>query len=554
MWRHLRLESLGVISDAELELGPGFTVITGETGAGKTMIVTALDLLRGERARTGVVRHEADRARVEAIIETTDPQIVELVTEAGGHIEDELVLGRQVSAAGRSRAIAGGATVPAGLLARLTDRLVAVHGQSDQQRLVKADEQRRALDRFAGAELEQALNEHAPLWTSWKEAQKRLETLQTSTADRLQRVSVLRHGLEQIESVAPEPGEDRELAETETRLAHAEGLAAAAVGAAETLSGAELDVTTTLNGVIQTLESQAGHDSNLDELTARVRSASIELADVASELHAYGSAVEFDPARLASVQERRAELGRLQRVYGPTLDDVLEWRAKAAAELTELDLSDTQLEQLAAEVQQLADEVNASAARITRLRSAAATKFAAEVEAELVDLALEHARLSVQIQPAEVGRNGADQVQFLFAANSGAQPQPLGIAASGGELSRIMLAIEVVLAGRDPVPTIVFDEVDAGIGGRTAREVGRRLARLAQHTQVIAVTHLAQVASCADAHFVVSKSDDGTVTSSDVRRLVADDRVVELTRMLSGHEDSSAAQEHARELLAQTPK
>lgn len=548
MWQSLRLASLGVIEEAELDLGPGFTVITGETGAGKTMVVTALGLLRGERADSALVRRGADRARIEASVVAT-PEVAALVEEAGGQVDDDLVLARVLTSQGRSRALAGGSTVSAGLLSRLADSLVAVHGQSDQQRLVRPQEQRGALDRYAGAEVSDLLAQYQPDYERLRELRARLHDLRTHAGERLQRLDLLRHGLDEIDAVDPQPGEDEELVQRENRLAHAEALAAAAAGASVALSEDEHSAAAALAAAKSVVDPVAGNDPRLEALAERLRRAAIDLTDIASELAAYAADVDLDPAGLATVQERRAALTALQRRYGPGLDDVIAWAERARAEVLELDLDDTAIERLESEADAARDRVVELAGRLTQARTRAAEQLAEEVGRELADLALPSARLEVRVVPGDPGPHGADDVEIWFAANSGAEPRPLARAASGGELSRLMLAIEVVLAGRDPVPTLVFDEVDAGIGGRTAVEVGRRLARLAQHAQVIAVTHLPQVAAFADSHFVVSKSDDGTVTSSSVLRLEHDSRVDELARMLAGLDDSAAAQEHARELL-----
>ncbi len=549
MWHSLRLQSLGVISEAEVEFGSGFTVITGETGAGKTMVISALALLRGERANTSLIRKGSSQARIEATVNLDDVDLAELVREAGGEVDDELILARVLSPQGRSRAIAGGASVPAGLLAKVTDRLVAVHGQSDQQRLVHVDQQRIALDRFAGPELAATMETYSTQWRELQEAKRQLDALNSNSAERLQRLEFLRFGLAEVADLAPVRGEDLELQTEENRLAHAESLVTAAMGAAHLLADADITATSLLNDAMAHLHAAEGHDETLDLLAARLKELSIDLEDIASELHSYGTAIDIDPQRLGGVQERRAALGMLQRKYGPTLDEVIDWAESAAREIADLDLGEEGLAQRQEDVKNQTAAVEATAARISQLRRAAAGRLATAIEAELADLALDKATMNIEIEASEIGPHGADRIRFLFAANSGSEAQPIGQSASGGELSRLMLAIEVVLADRDPVPTLVFDEVDAGIGGRTAVEVGRKLARLAKNAQIIVVTHLAQVAAFADQHFVVSKNDDGDVTHSSVFQVDGAQRVEELARMLSGLEDSETALAHARELL-----
>ncbi|WP_309969353.1 DNA repair protein RecN [Aeromicrobium panaciterrae] len=556
MWQHLRLSSLGVIDSAELELSAGFTVITGETGAGKTMVVTALGLLRGDRADLGLVRQGADQARVEASIGVpAGAAAVAAVEEAGGRIDDDVViLGRVLSAQGRSRALAGGATVPAALLAEVTDELVAVHGQSDQHRLLRSTEQRSALDRFAGAEFTAAAEAYEPVYRRWRIVERTLNELRTHAQERARELDVLRYGLDEIEQVAPEPREDETLKADESRLAHSESLARAADQAQRALAG-DGDVQAARTKIAEAstaLRESAGHDPALDALGERVHELGILLDEVATELAAYSGGVELDPERLSTIQERRAALSGLQRKYGPTLDDVMAWAEKSAARLNELSHDDASIEELEAEQAQLVPETMRLAKVMSDLRTEAAQRLSGLVDTEIAQLSMPSARLVVQVTSAEdavPGAHGIDEVEFQFAANSGTGLRPLHKGASGGELSRLMLALEVVLADRTTVPTLVFDEVDAGIGGKAAVEVGRRLAKLSEHAQVIAVTHLPQVAAFAHHHFVVTKDDDGTITSSSVVELGEDNRVDELARMLAGQEDSAAAQAHARELL-----
>ena len=557
MWQHLTLSSLGVIDSAELELGEGFTVITGETGAGKTMVVTALGLLRGDRADLGLVRTGDDRARVEASIAVPDGTgVADAITEAGGRLDDGVVvLARSLSSQGRSRAFAGGATVPAALLAEVTDELVAVHGQSDQHRLLRASAQRQALDTFAGQPLHDVVREYGPAYARLRAVESRLDELRNHAQERARELDLLQHGLDEISSVEPRPGEDDELKTEEGRLAHAEALVAAALTAHEAISG-DIDdagsARTQVASAVAGLDDAAGHDPELDQLAARLREIGILLDEAATDLSAYASDVDLDPARLAAVQDRIAALTALQRKYGPSLDDVLTWQQKAAARIGELGSDDHTIDELEAERDRLRPEVRTLAERLGELRRDAGARLSVLVDDELAQLSMPSAHLEVRVEtPADAspGPHGLDEVELLFTANTGSAPRPLAKGASGGELSRLMLALEVVLADRTTVPTLVFDEVDAGIGGKAAVEVGRRLARLAENAQVLAVTHLPQVAAFAHHHFRVIKDDDGVVTSSSVTRLVDDARVDELARMLAGQEDSDAAQAHARELL-----
>ena len=556
MWQYLSLSSLGVIESAELELGSGFSVITGETGAGKTMVVTALGLLRGDRADSGLVRRGAASARVEATIALPPGHgLTSRVEEAGGEVDDDaLVIGRTLSAQGRSRAVAGGATVPAGLLAEVTDQLVAVHGQSDQHRLHRPTAQREALDRFAGDPLAAVLERYRPAHQRLRSAQSRLEELRTHAQERARELDLLQHGLAEIAAVEPVEGEDEALRAEESRLAHGEALVRAADVAHAALSGDPEDgpAHDRVSLASAALSDVSGHDPVLDALGAQVSELAILVDDVAGDLASYAASVEVDPARLGVVQERRAAVTALQRKYGPELADVLVWREKAAARVGEIDHDDDAIAGLQGEIDDLRPVVQGLADELSAVRTEAAGRLSTLVSEELTALAMPSARLEVAVtqrEGAEPGAHGVDDVELLFAANNGSDPRPLSKGASGGELSRLMLALEVVLADRTTVPTMVFDEVDAGIGGAAAVEVGRRLARLAGSVQVLAVTHLPQVAAFADHHFHVSKSDDGAVTRSSVSELVGQDRVDELARMLAGLEESATAQAHAQELL-----
>ncbi len=562
MLEEVRINGLGVIDDAVLELSAGFTALTGETGAGKTMVVTALGLLFGGRADPARVRPGAGRAAVEGRL-LVSPEVAREVEDAGGDLDEDgtvLVLSRSVSAEGRSRAFAGGRSVPVSLLQVLADDLVAVHGQADQQQLLKAGRQRDALDRFGGAELAGVLSDYRRVFGRHRAVRDELEALTLAERERATEAETLRLGLAEVEAAAPAAGEDVALLAEDERLANADALHAAATTAHEALlgdpasSGAEAaDAVTLLRIAGRALEAVRAHDPVLAGLAGRLAEASYVVSDIATELASYTESLDSDPARLAAVQERRAALGRLVRAYGGPGTDVagvLEWAEQAGARLAELEGADDKITALAAEEAELAAQVTSLAAELTALRSASAEKFAVEVTAELTDLAMPHASLTAVLVKLDApGPHGADDVEIRLAAHPGAPALPLHKGASGGELSRVMLAIEVVFAGADPVPTFVFDEVDAGVGGKAAVEIGRRLARLARSAQVIAVTHLPQVAAFADNHLVVEKSGDGLVTASGVVRLDQPARVRELSRMLAGLEDSEFGQAHAEELL-----
>ncbi|MBI1376193.1 MAG: DNA repair protein RecN [Frankiales bacterium] len=569
MIEEIRLRGLGVIDDAALEPHPGFTALTGETGAGKTMVLTGLALLLGGRADAGAVRSGAARAEVEGRLHVDLPAVLDRVHEAGGELDDGAVLvARTVTAEGRSRAHLGGRSVPASVLAEIADDLVAVHGQSDQQRLLAPSRQRAALDRYAGPPVTDLLGDYRGLLDRLRRVEHDLAEITGHARERAQEADLLRLGLTEIEAVDPVPGEDAALAAEAARLAHAEALREAALSAHASLRADDdaPDALGLLALARRSLDAVREHDAELGRLADRVADAAVLLADVSADLAGYAASAESDPARLAAVEERRAALTALTRKYGATVEEVLAWSGRAALRLGEVDGDDERLAGLAAQRAQLRERLGELAGRISAARRAAGERFAAAVSAELVELAMPHAQVHVELRHAEsadglevvldgaarrvaFGPSGVDEVELLLVPHAGAPARPLAKGASGGELSRVMLAVEVVLAGTEPVPTLVFDEVDAGVGGRAAVEVGRRLARLARSSQVLVVTHLPQVAAFADRQVVVRKSDDGRVTTSDLRVVADEDRVRELARMLAGLEGSESAAAHAQELL-----
>ncbi|MCX4525108.1 MULTISPECIES: DNA repair protein RecN [unclassified Streptomyces] len=569
----MRIRSLGVIDDAVVELSPGFTAVTGETGAGKTMVVTSLGLLLGGRADPALVRIGAKAAVVEGrLVMRPDAPAAVRAEEAGAELDDgALLISRTVSAEGRSRAHVGGRSVPVGLLGELADDLVAVHGQTDQQGLLRPARQRQALDRYAGNAVTVPLEKYAGAYRRLRAAAAELEEITTRARERAQEADLLRFGLDEIAAVEPLAGEDAELAAEAERLGHAEALASAAQLAHAALAGNPedpegIDANTLVAGAHRALESVRSHDPALGALAERIGELGILLGDVAGELAGYADDLDADPLRLAAVEERRAALTQLTRKYGDSIDSVLEWAQQGSARLLELDGDDERITELTAERDGLREELSQLAQALTDARVEAASRFASAVTEELASLAMPHARVTFDIRQTESpegadgvevgGRNvaygpsGADEVELLLAPHPGAQPRPIAKGASGGELSRVMLAVEVVFAGSDPVPTYLFDEVDAGVGGKAAVEVGRRLAKLAKSAQVVVVTHLPQVAAFADRQLLVEKTVDGAVTRSGVTVLEGEDRIRELSRMLAGQEDSETARAHAEELLA----
>ncbi len=556
MIEEIYIRDLGVIQEARLPFGKGLTVITGETGAGKTMVLSALGLLLGERADTASIRRGQDQAFVEGrwLIAENSP-VIERVRDAGSDVEQgELILNRSVSSEGRSRASVSGRSTPVGLLNELGEMLVVVHGQSDQIRLKSAVAQREALDQFGGAGLATALAEYQATFKAWRELTQRLEELKASLDARAAEADELRNAVDELEKLDARSGEDLELAEKAERINNLEILRAAASLAHEALSsegfGDSPDALGLIGQARRSLEQVANHDAELGRLAELLKAVSVQLVDASGEISSYLASLDLEGAgEINLIQDRRAALTAAMRKYGPTLDEVINYRSSASDRLLELDSSSETIDQLGLEYEALSAKLKIQADSLTALRVSAASRLAELVTAELKELAMGGASLVVEVGYADAyGSHGQDSVSIQLSSYPGAEPRPLGKGASGGELSRIMLAIEVVLAETQQAPTFIFDEVDAGVGGAAAIEVGRRLAMLAQRAQVIVVTHLAQVAAYATSHLRVLKTSSVEFTATDVVLLDNETRVEELARMLSGLSDSESGLAHAAEL------
>ena len=557
----ITISDLGVISQATLPLGPGLTVVTGETGAGKTMVVTALGLLLGARADSARVRSGSPSTWVEGRFVLQDsPGVKSRAEELGAALDDdELVLSREVQAEGRSRAVVGGRGVPVSALSELAEELVVIHGQSDQIRLKSEAAQRDSLDRFAGVELHRVLGEYRESFERYKELARRVEELTTQADQRRREAEDLRIALADIEAVSPEAGEDESLKEAITKLSNTEELRAAVAQAKQALTSDDsgldsADALSLLDAALRAVEKVVGVDASLENVRNQLADASYQVQEVSQSLAGYAASLETGTGlSLEDSHERLSAITGLMRKFGPTLDDVLDYAHRGSLRLLELDQDESTVDQVARELDEVLQNTRLLASQLSALRQHAASLLADQVTQELPALAMPTASFHVSVTSAEdLATHGVDQVSFLLQPHPGSDPLPLNKGASGGELSRVMLALEVVIAGSDPVPTFVFDEVDAGVGGASALEIGRRLDRLAQNSQVIVVTHLAQVAAYANNHLLVVKDTDGQVTTSSVTVLDGQDRVKELARMLGGMEDSHTALSHAKELLEKT--
>ena len=555
MIEQIHIRDLGVIREAQLDLGPGLTVLTGETGAGKTMVLNALGLLLGSRSDASAVRKGQEQAFVEGRW-LLPKEALDRITAAGIEIEDgELLVSRSISSEGRSKATVSGRSVPVGVLTEIGEHLVVVHGQSDQIRLKSAAAQREALDQFAGAPLAAITDNYAETYTAWKMAANRLQVLTTESSSRAREADEIRAAVEELTKLDPKSGEDVELSELAERLTHLEELRIAAAAAHEELSSDSFDdssdALTSIGKARRALEQVSNHDPELEKLAEQLKEIGFSLNETAASISSYIAGLDNDGAsELEKIQSRRAELSSAMRKYGPTLDEVIAYLETAGSRLLDLDSSDEAIASLTIEEQQLGKQAHDLAEQISSIRTKAAAELSAAVTSELSALAMTGASLDASVtRLGELTAHGYDQVALLLSAYPGAEPRPIGKGASGGELSRIMLAIEVVLAKSELAPTFIFDEVDAGVGGAAASEVGKRLAMLARNAQVIVVTHLPQVAAFASRHLRVLKSSTAEFTATDVVRLEGEQVVEELARMLSGLSESESGRSHAKELL-----
>jgi DNA repair protein RecN (Recombination protein N) len=555
--RELRIENLLLIERAELRLGEGLNAITGETGAGKTILAHSLDLLMGGKARSQIVRPGAEEAWVEGVFDLPagllgEPEMAE-IAERLPEGADEVVLGRRISASGRTSAFVAGRAASASDLKLLGGRLLAFFGQHEHRKLTIASAQMEVLDGFAGSE-------HLKLREAYRVAHReclRLEAelaaLRERDGSRERDLDLLRYELSEIEEVGPDSVEEAGLIADRDRLRHAEGLREAAGGAREAAIGDEEDggAAAALARAESLLQGVGGVDADLDALTARLSATSIELSDLAGDLHAYLDGLEADPGRLAAVEERLDTLDRLQRKHGGSLESVLAHAEHCRAEIARLESA----EERGAEAEAALAEVEAKraelAAKLGKARAGASSPFEREAAQELERLAMPGAKLEAVLEPHPdgFGPNGAETVELRLAPNPGLEPAALRDAASGGELSRVMLALSGI-GGSAGAGTLVFDEIDAGVGGKTARTVGERLRALGECRQVLCITHLPQVASLAGTHFTLEKDVSGKRATAGVRRLVGEGVVEEISRMLGGERSGDAATRHARELLA----
>lgn len=554
----ISIRSLGVIESSNIEFKPGLTVLTGETGAGKTMVLTALGLVLGSKSDSDLVRQGQERAIVTGRFSVPKDLATQII-EAGGDIEDEsVVISRTVSTAGKSRVLVGGVVSSAAAVSSFASSLVEIHAQSSSSKLTRPGVARELLDRFAAIDL----TTYRETFDAYQQMMRRIDKLkeQLSQADR--QIADLSELADEFAKLNPKTGELVEIEDEIAKLGSVELLNQAVSNALNLFENEDHSAINLLQQIRKNLDSVNGKDKQLDAITERYTENLLNLQDISSELNSYLTYLEADPNRFEKLQQRKAALNSLLKRYGKGSDkeaayeQLLEDGKSARERIADLSGGDERIAELQKEADLLFQQLQEAGIAISKLRKSAATKLSAKVTEEVKALSMPNASFVVEQIAGDSKNiksftsNGIDEISILFSAHSGGTPLPLNKVASGGELSRVMLALEVVIAEAEPIGTYIFDEVDAGVGGKAAIEVGRRLSKLSKSAQVIVITHLAQVAAWADNHLVVKKSENGSVTQSDVNEVTADDRKVEIARMLSGQEDSQTAQEHAGELLA----
>ncbi len=548
----LTVENLAIIERAQIAFGPGFTVLTGETGAGKSLLVDALELALGERADTDLVRSGATRATVAATIDLSANEALRARCEALGlALEDGLLfIQREVFAEGRSQCRVGGRMAPVSALKQIGELLVDLHGQHDHQSLLSAERHVEFLDAWIGELATLLLAKVAEAYANAEESKRRLAALQAGIRDREHRLDLLRYQVNEIESANPSPGEMAELDTQLSRLRNVERLSDSMTAALDALADREESASALLGSAVKALEGAAALDTSLVDALDRIKESFYEMDEGIRAVRANIESLEADPARLEEVAERIDLLKRLRRKYGEDEAEVLAFLDRAREELAVLEDADASLEGHQEAADKAMAALQALADQLSALRKDKATVFAEGVQGELRELAMERAIFEVRFEAKPVDSSGTDRIEFFFSANSGEPPRPLAKIASGGEMSRVMLAIKAAMAGKAGVPTLIFDEVDAGLGGRAAAVVARKLEQLAEHCQVLVISHLPQIAGRASSHFRIEKTPAGGRIQTGVRLLTAEERVEEVARMLAGEQISESALANAREMLA----
>ncbi len=547
----LSVDNIAIIERAHIELGSGFTAITGETGAGKSLLVDAIGLALGGRADSQLVRSGSSRGVVALVVDLkSNPEALQCCRELGVDLEDgKLFVQREITAEGRSSARLAGKMIPVGILKRLGDLLVDLHGQHDHQSLLDPESHIDFLDAWIGEAAHELRSRVSVAFDQAAILRAKLASSRRSQRDREQRIDILRFQVAEIEASDPKPGEGDLLRAQLTRLQHMESLSTSSAEALHGISADEESALVRLGSSVRALESSLLLDPSIEPVLESLRSALYALEDGARELGSYVEGLESDPALLEKTAERIDALNKLRRKYGDTEEAILGFLHEACVELQELEGGEACEEELEAGLGRAERELAGPSKDLSNLRQERAREFSTSVETQMRDLAMPRAILETRLSLKACDPSGIDSVEFFFSANAGEPARPLSKIASGGEISRVMLALKVVLAGKAGVPTMIFDEVDSGLGGQAAAVVARKLEELAHNYQVVTITHLPQIASRAEAHFKIEKELQGGRSITVVRRLDQQERVEEIARMLAGEEVGQSALENARELM-----
>ncbi|MDH4161506.1 MAG: DNA repair protein RecN [Nitrospirota bacterium] len=561
MLKELNIKNFAIIDQLRVEFGPGLNVFTGETGAGKSIVVDALNLALGERASGDLIRTGAQEAVVEAAFELNShapTAIGRILSEQGIEMNegDDLIVRRILAASGKNKVYINGSLANLATLAAIGAHLADIHGQHEHQSLLSLEQQMEMLDSFGNLlKLRSAFGE---LFIGLRTLREELSGLEAGEREKAQREDLLRYQVNEIEAARLKPGEDEELLAEQRVLANAEKLGGLAQAADQVLYSSEGSALAGLKRAITSIRDIVAIDPTLSPTLEMLESGKAQLEEAAREVATYADRVEFDPARLESIGDRLDLIQKLKKKYGATLAEIIAFGETAAAELEKIERSGEEMDRLRKEIAGLKDQITVKAAELTKKRAAAARELEKKVETELGHLGMKKTTFAVRIEQEagddtadghKAGPRGADRIEFLISANPGEEPRSLAKIASGGELSRIMLALKTILVEGDPIPTLVFDEVDAGIGGAVAEEVGRKLKRIAGKRQVFCITHLAQIASMASSHYGVAKAVKKDRTSTEVRLLEQRERIDEVARMLGGKTITDATIKHAQEMI-----
>ncbi|QRG69807.1 DNA repair protein RecN [Brevibacillus choshinensis] len=560
----LSIRNFAIIKSVTVSFQKGLNILTGETGAGKSIIIDALGLLLGGRASADFVRYGEARAEVEGLFELpTGHPALAVCESVGVQIEQDgmLVVRRDISNQGKSIIRLNGQLVTLAMLRELGPWLVTVHGQHDTHMLMQADKHINWLDAYGESALGSAKAEYTNLYTAFRKTKQDLDRMARNERELVQRIDLLQYQLNEIESAALAPGEDEKLQQQRKKWMNIEKVYSSIQDAYRSLYGDQRGMDW-LGHAMGELERVAGYEEQLTPILETVQSAYYQIEDVVHQLRQLSYQMDFEPAQLAEVESRLDQIQSLKRKYGKSVDDILEYAATISDELDEMHHYEDRLQQVQERLAELAADLAVEALELSVIRQECAQKLAVEIEQQLKELHMERARFAIDVRQTpdddgveiegikrHVDANGMDQIEFLISPNPGEPLRPLAKIASGGELSRVMLAIKTILAGTDQVETLIFDEVDTGVSGRAAQAIAEKLARVAGKRQVLCITHLPQVASMADAHFLIKKEMSEYETMTIVTRLSEDERVIELARMLSGAEVTAKTEEHAREMI-----